>query len=192
MTDELKKQATSTAGFIRAYGMFWHADQVTWSPGQGRGNRSELLGRLGKQAPKLRIVNFWAQQGIYVLYNDYGAYYVGRTSGATMNLGKRLRQHALGLNGSPHADRWDRFSWFGWRGVLGGGDNTGLRNLKKVPRQLLASSSDTVRDIEVLLIHGLGTKHLGGNAKDETFAAAVKWEQVLASERAHYLAKVKP
>lgn len=42
MSDDIRKQATSTAGFIRAYGMFWRADRnesfaagVKWTQVEG-------------------------------------------------------------------------------------------------------------------------------------------------------------
>ncbi len=153
---DLERQETSRAGFIRAYGMFWHADQVDWM--------GEHSGR-------------------------HGAYYVGQTVGAGMTLGKRLRHHHEGTNGSPHKSKWDRFSWFGWRGTLSSTDDRGLQRLRKTPQRLLTDSHNTVRDIESLLIHALGTIHVG-NGRKETFVAAAEWEQVRWPERADYLAKV--
>jgi hypothetical protein len=186
--DALERQQTSQAGFIRAYGMFWHADEVDWI-GLYSGRNRELLGRVGKNRPGLEIANFWEQQGIYILYNDYGAYYVGQTVGAGMNLGKRLRHHHLGTNGSPHKGKWDRFSWFGWRGTLSSTDDRGLQRLRKTPQKLLTDSQNTVHDIESLLIYALGTIHVG-NGRRETFVAAAEWEQVRWLERNEYLAKV--
>lgn len=191
MVTNFKDQASSNAGFIRAYGLFWSAHEVDWY-GTYSGHHLELLGRINKQGSSLRVANFWNQQGIYVLYNDYGPYYVGRTSGQQMSLGKRLRHHALGLNGSPHAGKWDRFSWFGWRGVLEGADSRGLRNLRKMPKHLLTNSTSTVNDIEALLIYCFGTRQAGGNGKNETFAAALQWEQVFADEREKYLGRIAP
>lgn len=186
--DALKRQATSRAGFIRAYGMFWHAEDVDWS-GEESGRHRELLGRVGKYLPGLEVANFWDQQGIYVLYNDYGPYYVGQTVGGGMNLGKRLRQHYHGTNGSPHRGKWDRFSWFGWRGTLSSTDERGLQRLRQIPKRLLADSHNTVQDIESLMIHALGTIHVG-NGRGETFVAAVRWEQIWCGDRDYYLTKV--
>lgn len=183
-----KKQATSSAGFIRAYGLFWDRDQVDWTGADSAG-RLELLGRRNKNRPALQVVNSWEQRGIYVLYNNFGPYYVGKTLGDSLCLGARLRHHALGTNGSPHRDRWDRFSWFGWRGVLSSKDEDGLRHLRVVPGKLLTDSSSTVADIEALLIFSLGTRHLG-NSKNENFAAALEWKQVWWHQRDHYLNKV--
>jgi hypothetical protein len=185
VSDDIRKQATSTAGFIRAYGMFWRADEVDWYD-----NRM-LLGRVGERRPKLKLADFWEQQGIYVLYNDHGPYYVGRTSGRSMNLGTRLSHHFLGSNGSPHRGKWDRFSWFGWRGVLTTTDSHGLQRLRKMPRTLLTNSEKTVQDLESLLIESMGTRHVG-NARNESFAAAVKWTQVDGWQEDDYRARVNP
>lgn len=188
---DFELQKTSKAGFIRSYGMFWREEEIDWY-GNNSERHLELLGRVKHQGSSLRVANFWEQQGIYLLYNDYGPYYVGQTRGEHMNLGKRLRQHAMGLNGSPHKGKWDRFSWFGWRGVLDGTDRRGLRTLRKMPQRLLTDSSKSVNDIESLLIHCLGTTHLGGNGREETFTAALRWMQVGQDSRSAYLSKVQP
>ena len=181
MAESFEKQAATRAGFIRAYGLFWSAADVDWT-GEETEGPAELLGRRGAYRGTLKVVNFWDQRGIYVLYNEYGAYYVGRTEGENMGLDRRLRQHHYGENGSPHAGKWDRFSWFGWRGVLDSTDRSGYRNLRAVPRTLLTDSKDTVGDIEALLMTTLGTVQLG-NKRKEKFAAALRWEQVLWHER---------
>lgn len=188
VVNQLAKQASSNAGFIRSYGMFWKASEVDWT-GVDSGRRLELLGRLKQNKGSIQLANFWDQRGIYILYNDYGAYYVGRTYGPTMNLGKRLRNHHTGKN-SPHQGKWDRFSWFGWRGVLTSRDEHGLQRLRKIPTRVLTDSTQTVEDIEALLIHALGTIHVG-NKREETFKAAVRWDQVLWPERDYFLAKVQ-
>lgn len=186
--DDLHRQEISRAGFIRAYGMFWHVEEIDWN-GEFSGRHREILGRVGKNSPGLKVANFWEQQGIYILYNDYGPYYVGQTVGAGMNLGKRLRHHHEGTNGSPHKGKWDRFSWFGWKGTLSSIDERGLQRLRKTPKRLLTDTQNTVQDIESLLIHALGTIHVG-NGRKETFVAAAEWQQIRWSEREDYLAKV--
>jgi hypothetical protein len=183
--DPLERQAESKRGFIRAYGTFWSVHEVDWWMGDG--TRLELLGRVNRNRGALKVVNFWEQRGIYILYNDHGPYYVGKTF--DQNLGVRLRQHSK--DESPHAGNWTRFSWFGWRRVLKTQEADGLRRLGSLPQHLMTSSKDTVGDIEALLIDALGTRWVG-NARSESFAAAVRWEQVLWHERDTYLGKVRP
>lgn len=188
MADSLTKQATSNAGFIRAYGLFWEASEVDWTGQDSLGDLT-LLGRRKERKPALRVVNFWEQRGIYVLYNDYGPYYVGKTHGVTMSLGERLKDHALGRNGSPHKGKWTRFSWFGWRGVLEAQDELGLQKLREMPTKLLTDSENTVGDIEALLIYALGTRHVG-NARNETFKAAAEWNQIWHHEQSTFLDRI--
>lgn len=186
----LRRQASSTAGFIRAYGMFWDAEEVNWTGADGEWG-PDLLGRVGTNRPGIEIADFWEQRGIYVLYNDYGPYYVGKTVGDGMSLGKRLSNHYFGTNRSPHRDQWSRFSWFGWRGTLSSRDNVGIQQLRKLPKHLLADSRNTVNDIESLLMVALGTTQVG-NLRQETFVAAVEWVQIRRAERDHFLSKVAP
>lgn len=163
--------------------MFWSRDEVDW---WGEHGSLELLGRVNKNRGALQVANFWDQRGIYVLYNDHGPYYVGKTF--EQALGVRLRQHQKDT--SPHRERWNRFSWFGWRRVLKGTDATGFQRLGQVPAGVLTDSRSSVADIEALLIEALGTRWVG-NARSESFAAAVRWEQVFWGEHAEYLAKIR-
>ena len=184
MVDEvqLEKQQRAKKGFIRAFGMFWSRDEMDW---WGEDGRFELLGRVNKNRGALQVVNFWDQRGIYVLYNDHGPYYVGKTFDQA--LGVRLRQHRAK---APHSSNWNRFSWFGWRRVLKGRDAAGQQRLGEVPAGVLTNSRSSVADIEALLIEALGTRWVG-NSRSESFAGAVKWEQVWSSERAEYLSRLR-
>lgn len=93
-------------GALRAFGMFWHRDQVLWS------GKPTLLGRQGTGATN---VNFADQIGVYLLHDRERVIYVGRASDS---LSVRLKAHTTDrLSG-----RWDRFSWFGVRGVQEGGE----------------------------------------------------------------------
>jgi hypothetical protein len=184
MVDEaqLVRQQRAKRGFIRAYGMFWAREEVDW---WGEHGRLELLGRVNKNRGALQVVDFWDQRGIYVLYNEHGPYYVGKTFDQA--LGVRLRQHQKAS--SPHHSSWTRFSWFGWRRVLKGRDFAGLQRLGEVPAGVLTDSKSSVADIEALLIEALGTRWVG-NARSESFVGAVRWEQVRWSEQDEYRAKV--
>ena len=50
---------------IRAYGLFWSADEVEWYPGGGNKGRYMLLGHQGERKPKLRLADFRMQSGLY-------------------------------------------------------------------------------------------------------------------------------
>jgi hypothetical protein len=181
--DQLSKQQRAKSGFIRSYGMFWSRHEVDW---WGHDGPPQLLGRVNKKRGALQVADFWDQRGIYVLYNDHGPYYVGKTFDQA--LGVRLRQHQKDT--SPHRESWNRFSWFGWRRVLKGTDAAGFRRLGQVPAGVLTDSRSSVADIEALLIEALGTRWVG-NARSESFAAAVRWEQLLWGEHAEYLSKIR-
>lgn len=174
-----------TRGFIRCYGLFWSADEVEWWPGRGKGDRFRLLGRVGQYRGKVEVCDFRRQSGIYVLYDDYGPYYVGLARGDS--IGRRLRSHTR----DRHAGKWDRFSWFGFRRVLTRRLSDGTRDLGDVPKRLLTESRWTIGDIEALLIQSLGTQHRG-NWQEMRFAAARRWTQVMAHEVNRYLEKVRP
>jgi hypothetical protein len=168
-------------GFIRSYGLFWSADEINWFRSDENRDRFSMLGRLGKRGPNLQVCDFRFQRGIYVLYDDYGPYYVGLTRVGT--LGNRLKQHRT----DDHAGMWDRFSWFGFAPVQKGPRYAdGTLGLGKVPEKLLTDSRWAIRDVEALLIQSLGTQHRG-NSMQMRFAQGEHWEQVMAYEVEHYL-----
>lgn len=165
---------------IKAYGLFWRADKINWSPGSGNKRNVEdqfrLLGRLGKNKPSLQVCDFHAQHGIYILYGDLGAHYVGLTR--KQKLGKRLRDHLSDI----HAGEWDRFSWFGFREVLVGKDDYGFQRLRKMPKLHLTKPELVIGDIEALLIKAMALH----NKADMNFANASKWQQIGTEEIAKY------
>lgn len=93
---ELQRQST---GYLNAYGMFWERSDVKWA------ERPRLLGE--QEAGTIKV-DFCKQLGIYLLHDQQGVVYVGRTT--HRNLGDRLLEHHARdrLRG-----RWTRFSWFG-------------------------------------------------------------------------------
>jgi hypothetical protein len=163
---------------IRAYGLFWRADEIEWNPGRGRAGEFRLLGRRGANRPTRRVADFRTQRGLYILYGDYGPYYVGLTR--RQDLGKRLKDHLA----DHHANRWDRFSWFGFRQVLKTTDD-GLCKLKDLPSLSLGSPDDAIADMEALLIKALGLAH---NLKQMKFKSAQEWTQVRYHEWDKYRA----
>jgi len=127
---EIVDQAAET-GALRAFGMFWHRDLVFWI------GMPRLLGRQGAGATN---VNFADQVGVYLLHDRERVIYVGR---AMDTLFARLKAHTTDRLGG----RWDRFSWFGLRGV----DADGHLSDHGVPW----SQDVVVETMEALLIESL-------------------------------------
>ena len=127
-------QPDEEMGLINAFGMFWSRDQVMWDP------TDPAL--LGVQQAGSKTVNFANQAGVYILYDGSRPIYVGRVTEPRM--GKRLRDHTRDrLTG-----RWDRFSWFGVRGVRENGTLSAIPSAELAVTELIAT-------MEALLIEGL-------------------------------------
>jgi hypothetical protein len=118
-------------GALRAFGMFWQRDSVSWS------GRPMLFGR---QIAGATDVNFADQVGVYLLHDRQRVIYVGR---ADDTLFARLKIHTVDRLGA----RWDRFSWFGLRGV----EDDGRLSDSKMPW----SQDVVVETMEALLIESL-------------------------------------
>lgn len=140
-----------------------------------------LLGRNGSNLPGLRLADFRRQQGIYIIYGNFGPHYVGLTR--KQGLGKRLKDHLK----DGHAGLWDRFSWFGFCAVLKSRDKRGLCRIRKMSELSLGPSGKAIGDIEALLIKSMGLS----NVADMNFASAEEWMQVKSHEAAHFLEKVE-
>jgi hypothetical protein len=156
------------SGAIRCYGLFWRAEEV-WYP--NRRGRFQLLGRLGAN----QVCDFRDQRGVYVLYDEYGPYYVGLTRAAP--LGNRLNQHRQ----DRHRGKWDRFRWFGFAPVLDMAYDDGTLALGPLEKRQLAEATASIGEAEALLIQALGT-HMRGNAVQMRFPGAEHWQQVMAHE----------
>lgn len=120
-------------------GFFWDAAKVEWG---SRGKKGALLGVL-PNAKKADPIDFSDQVGVYALYAEYRLVYVGQTGKGNQALLKRLREHRV----DDLAGRWDRFSWFGVRRVLGVG------SLSKKNAGFHPSLVDVLDQIEGILIH---------------------------------------
>lgn len=166
--------------FIKNFGLFWRAEEVDWNPGSGARGAFRLLGRRGENLPGLRLADFRFQQGIYILYSNHGPYYTGLTT--KQGLGKRLKDHQA----DGHEDRWDRFSWFGFRQVLGATDKDSMCRLKKLASVTVGSPATIIRDVEALLIRAMGLT----NIAQTKFEDAEEWRQVKLLETERYLKKV--
>lgn len=162
-------------GFIRAYGLHWAWEEV---------HPKALWGKQGSSVATHRLTNFWAQTGIYVLHDAWGAYYVGQVAGQT--LGERLTQHSKPRLSSgkknPHYAKWSHFSWFGFHALLLPRQPSGITPVKeKRPEALLANIGNTINDVEALLMMTLGTTRVG-NKHSEKFTSAKPWDQVALHE----------
>lgn len=121
-------------GLINAFGMFWRRSEAHWA------NKNVKI--LGAQQSGSQVVDFNQQAGVYLLYDGSRVVYVGRVTEPRM--GARLWEHTRDrLTG-----RWDRFSWFGVRGVTEHGA------LGPVPESA-GSIAMLIATMEALLIEGL-------------------------------------
>ena len=166
---------------VTSYGLFWRASEIDWNPGSGYKNSFRLLGRIGSNRGTIRVADFRRQQGLYILYDDYGPSYVGLTR--DQGLGKRLKDHMSdGLEG-----KWDRFSWFGFRSFLQQDASTGILELGDPEADITEDTSTTIGDLEALLIRAIGPKR---NKNFMKFKSAERWIQIDYYETDKYLEKL--
>lgn len=72
---------------VKSYGLFWRRNEIEWYPGAGVAHSFRLLGRIGATKKTIKVADFRHQQGIYILYDEYGPSCVGLTQ--KQGLGKR-------------------------------------------------------------------------------------------------------
>jgi hypothetical protein len=121
----------SETGALRAFGMFWQRDFVYWVP-----TVPKLLGRQVGASE----VDFAEQIGVYLLHDRERVIYVGRAADALVG---RFRAHTTDRLGG----RWDRFSWFGLRGVNESGH--------LIPESVPWTQEVVIETLEALLIESL-------------------------------------
>ena len=122
---------------VNAYGLYWSRSLVDWeATTSGR-----LLGNAGGTP-----VNFADQDGIYLLHTGNEVVYVGqsRTPNSQAGLFGRLRSHHMDHR---KTDRWDTFSWFGFKPVSETGE--------LLPAPESATIGDVINIIEAMFIEGL-------------------------------------
>lgn len=121
---------------VKAYGLYWDRRLVDWS-------QSQLW---GQQTADSKPVNFADQDGIYTLHKGSEIVYVGQTLTHRTKSGlyHRLNYHH---KEARKADRWDAFSWYGFKPVDDNGD------LLPVPMQ--GSVNDVINTIEAMFIEAL-------------------------------------
>ncbi len=125
---------------VKAYGLHWDRNSVDWSATRGQ--------LWGQQDENFRPVDFADQDGIYLLHSWNEVVYVGQTftGKGPAGLYSRLRDHHTDRD-RRKSDRWDTFSWFGFKPV----DEQG-NLLPAPPSAELASVIDVV---EAMFIEAL-------------------------------------
>jgi len=113
-------------------GLFWRKETLSTGHRKLIGSRTPG-GRAG-------AVDFWEQRGIYALYQDFDLVYVGQAT--DRGLGTRLTEHTRG----GIAERWDRFSWFGFRLV------NKSNKLRTLPARFHVNRDVVLNHIEGVLI----------------------------------------
>jgi hypothetical protein len=166
---------------VQSYGLFWRESEIDWNPGKGYKNSFRLLGRIGSNRGTIRVADFRYQQGLYILYDDYGPSYVGLTR--TQGLGKRLKDH----RSDDLKEKWDRFSWFGFRPLLGQKSSLGILELGDPEIDISEDTNTTIGDLEALLIRAIGPKR---NSVFMNFKDAEKWTQIEYYQTDTYLQRL--
>jgi hypothetical protein len=128
---------------ILCLGSRWRAEDVYWYTAP-KNAQLDGVPRNNVTAP---VANFAHQSGIYILYSDHTPIYVGQ---ANKTLFARLKAHFLK---DDLAGRWDTFTWFGLRKVVGGN----IPRLSKPGSKFSISTTQLLNHFEAALIHAFET-----------------------------------
>lgn len=141
---------------LKSFGEYWNPTTVAWEERQLHG--------VAKIRNKKRTIDFWNARGVYVLYSDFRAIYVGKSEDS---IGKRLCAHLT----DRFAGRWDMFSWFSTDkpNVVQGGVNAARGRYVKV--------SEMVKTFESILIVATAPAL---NRRYESVPGAIQFEQLNA------------
>jgi len=123
---------------VRNFGVHWERNYINYGRGRVRGH---LRGyRSGKQA------DFREQIGVYVLSDkDLLPVYIGQAGSGQHTLFDRLKRHER-----DHLwNRWEHFSWFGFRRV---NQNGSLSQHDDVDKSFKATGRQLLNEIEGALI----------------------------------------
>ena len=103
---------------IKNYGFLWERQHINRGTG-GAGKAGHLKGF--RDGAKNNHVDFCEQIGVYALYDrNQTIVYIGQAGNGKATLFARLKQH---MDGSQLWNRWEYFSWVGFKGVTRGGLN---------------------------------------------------------------------
>lgn len=150
INQEIKKRSKN---IVRTYGVYWRREDVDWSK-----SKPQLLGSQSDGD----VVDFGAMRGIYMLCDHREPIYVGQA--IKNGLGERLRNHTK----DRHANRWNRFSWFGIDGV----NQTG--SIHKV-NTFSVEIADVANALEAVMIEGLEPRQ---NRKSGNYFDGAEYAQV--------------
>lgn len=130
---------------IRNFGRIWERKYINWG-------RWGVRGHLNGYVTKNRLADFREQIGIYILYDkDLIPVYIGQAGSGKQTLYSRLKQHE-----TDHLwNRWEYFSWFGFRRVNATGSLSRYDDAQKIFK---ASGSSLLNEIEGVLITTLEPK----------------------------------
>jgi hypothetical protein len=133
---------------ISNFGHLWERKYIYYGAG-GAGNKGHLKGYITEK----QTADFRDQIGIYVLFDkDLLPVYIGQAGSGHRRLLDRLNQHE-----TDHLwNRWEYFSWFGFRRVNNG--NRKLSAFDDVDKQFKAKGSLLLNEIEGALITALEPK----------------------------------
>jgi hypothetical protein len=151
-----REESRSTPTLIRTYGEFWNPDLVNWA------NTWRLLGKRSSHS-RGPSINVYEERGVYVLYKEFEPVYVGKAD--RQSIGYRLQLHRQSQRKGP---RWDRFSWFGIRGLRTKG------RLRAANAAFHPKKEELIATLEALLIATIDPRL---NSRREKFKNAIRLYQ---------------
>lgn len=133
---------------IKNYGFLWERKYIFRGTG-GHGNAGHLKGH----ASGKKEADFCDQIGVYVLYDrNQKIVYVGQAGNGNATLFTRLKSHMDGALWN----RWEYFTWVGFRGVNANGSLSNQQNVDSVVSGF--RYSDALNEIEGILIEVIEPK----------------------------------
>ncbi len=125
---------------IKNYGFLWDRDFVY----RGAGNNA---GHLKGTAAGVTVADFREQIGVYVLYDSaQRIVYVGQAGNGNATLFTRIKNHMDG----PMWNRWQYFSWVGFKDVNAGGSLSAQQSVESGVSGF--KYSDALNELEGILI----------------------------------------
>lgn len=133
---------------IKNYGFLWERKYIYRGTG-GDGNAGHLRG----EASGKPVADFRDQIGVYVLYDkNQSIVYVGQAGNGNATLFTRLKNHMTGALWN----RWEYFTWVGFRDVNANGNLSNLQNVDSAVSGF--KYSDALDEVEGILIEVIEPK----------------------------------